>query len=818
MVVVQPGADAVSVSFLFPSALWLLLLLVPATLWIGRTRSRVHLALRALLIATVVLALAQPMLLRDDGSARQVIVLDQRDWLGVAAKEAARAALAAVLARADRDDRLSVVQIGGARAVADDIEWTGLPADAGLAAALMAAQAAIAPGERGSITAIADPRDRTAEWADARTVIAHRSIPLSFVALDGDSGSPRIASASAKPGAAGSPASVDVVLMGTGDDVVVELRRAGSIVRRSQPVALNGMRTLTLTLDRREPAFETLEVALSGARAGAATPVTIAGDDPLRVALVRSGGAAPLQRLLGPGFAVDALSPGDLGDAAGFDLVMLDDLPLSRLPTAGQSRLRAAIAQQGKGLLFAGGPDAFAKPPPGAPLAVALPIVPEGKREIEKPSVALAIVIDSSGSMRGKLLQMAKQTARLAVARLTPQDQVGVVEFYGARQWAVPMQYARDTDGIKRAIGRMEAQGSSILYPAIQEALFALKRTEARYKHILVISDAGVEEGRYEELIRFVATDKINLSTVLVGNDPEGEERMVDWARWGRGRYYAVRDEFSLVQVDFARPETKLAPGWRSGPFAVRADPAVGWWSGTPAGRIPPVDGYAPGKLRPGAQALARVDGNAPLLASWQFGAGRVTMLAADPLGQGTARWRGWSGYGEWLARVLVGTAQRTESLSLEAVRQGANAVVTVQRPSGSDMDARLRAAAQGEPLQDVVLTRSGPGLFTATIPADPARELLVEADGAGSRTARRIVLPPAQGRGPADRVLPLADLADETGGVVVSAGDDQPPSPTSTGASERATALWQLLSALALLLYLFDIAWRRFPRRRRDL
>ena len=129
---------------------------------------------------------------------------------------------------------------------------------------------------------IADPRNRSAEWQDARDVIARRSIPLSVVPLDGASGAPRIASASAKPGAPGTPASVDVTLMGEGENIVVELRDGGRTVQRSQPIALHGSRAITLDLNRRDAGFDTLEVALAGAPEGHAVPVTIAGDDPLQ--------------------------------------------------------------------------------------------------------------------------------------------------------------------------------------------------------------------------------------------------------------------------------------------------------------------------------------------------------------------------------------------------------------------------------------------------------------------------------------------------------------------------------------------------------
>lgn len=803
-----------SVSFLLPGALWFMLL-VPLALWMGRGCAPQHLLLRGLLIAATVLALAQPVWLRDDGAARQVIVLDQRDWLGEETRAAGRDTLARMLAEASDADRVALVQLGGSRVAVDGVEWIGLLQNGDLGDALVTAQAAIAPGERGSIVAIADPRNDTSDWNGARDTIAARSIPLNFVATDGSPGAARIVSATARPGAAGSAGMIEVQLMGAGEDVSVELREDGRVIDRSEPVEIDGTRTLSLDLDRREPGFDTYEVGLSGEASDRAISVTIAGDDPMRVALMRGkgDGTASLQNLVGPGFLIRLVSPTGGGGLDGFDLVVIDDIPLSRIPAGRQADLREAIARRGKGLVYAGGQDAFAKVPPGAPLGQALPFMPEGRRMVEKPSVALAIVIDSSGSMQGKLLELAKQTARLAVARLTAQDQVGVVEFYGSQQWAVPMQYARDTAAIGRSISRMEAQGSSILYPAIQEALFGLKRVDARYKHILVISDAGVEQERYEQLIRFIARDRINLSTVLVGNDPEGEKRMADWARWGRGRYYAVRDEFGLVQVDFARPETKPAPGWRNGSFAVRTNPAVGWWDDLALGAMPPVEGYAPGTVRPGAQSLATVAGGAPLLTSWQYGAGRVTALAVDPVGQGTARWRGWRGYGEWLARVLIGTAQRAESLSIDAVREGANVQITVRREGVGTAIPTLRAAAAGQPLAEIALTRNGPSLFSASLAAAPASELLIEASEEGR--SRRIVLEPSEGRGTADRVLPLAGLAQETGGLVVGPDEALPTWPTSAGTSEKTTPLWQLLSLLALMLYLADIVWRRFPRRR---
>jgi Mg-chelatase subunit ChlD len=220
---------------------------------------------------------------------------------------------------------------------------------------------------------------------------------------------------------------------------------------------------------------------------------------------------------------------------------MLDDLPAARLPAPAQRSLLQAVRQDGLGLFYTGGQKAFATGGyDRTPLGDALPVSLRQDEKLEQPSVALAIVIDTSGSMKGQKIELAKQVARFAVGKLTPLDSVGVVEFYGAKQWAVPMQPARDTPEVERAIGRMEANGSSVLFPAIQEAYYALKGTNARYRHILVITDAGVEEQRYQQLLTHIADDRITVSTALVGADPEGEEKMALWARWGRGRYYAI--------------------------------------------------------------------------------------------------------------------------------------------------------------------------------------------------------------------------------------------------------------------------------------
>ena len=67
------------------------------------------------------------------------------------------------------------------------------------------------------------------------------------------------------------------------------------------------------------------------------------------------------------------------------------------------------------------------------------------KEEKRDPSTTLVVIIDTSGSMNGERVQLAKECARLAIRRLLPHDKVGIVEFYGSKRWAAPIQPASDS-------------------------------------------------------------------------------------------------------------------------------------------------------------------------------------------------------------------------------------------------------------------------------------------------------------------------------------------------------------------------------------
>jgi hypothetical protein len=806
-------------SFLYPHTLWLIVLL-PLIWWRPGRVTPLHRGIRTAIFACVIAALAQPAVILPAGQARRIVILDQRDSLSPEARARARTALDRLLVARDRG-RTTLIQLGGTRVpgnVDDRIEIASARDAASLPGVLQRALAGVPLGAGGTITLISDGLSSDRHWTRAVEAIARRGIPIDTIALERAERAALISDVDIQPVRAGETANATITVDGTGNDLRAALYAGDRLLARTPVFAVRGTTRVAAAFPATAAGFHPITVMLEGTQSQMTAHVPV--QDPVRLLYAgQPGGADLLQKLLGQGFAVNA-GPVAKADPARYAAVILDDVsPVSLAPDV-QARLVKSIAVGGTGLLYGGGDAAFDFPQT-VPLAAVLPIVPKPEEKVQQPSVALAIVIDSSGSMQGNPLEIAKQVARVTVRKLGSADSVGVVEFYGAKQWAVPMQPARSIPDVERAIGRMQANGASVLYPAIEEAYYALKAVDARFKHLLIISDAGVEEQRYEPLLRHIADDRINVSTALVGTDLEGEERMAQWARWGRGRFYSVPDETSLVEMNFKIPEIKPQSGMRRGGFSLTVGRDNGWLRGMASGALPPIDGYVRTTARPQAETLVRTASGDPVLASWQVGNGRVTALMTQMLGAGTAGWRNWTRYGEWLGRVVARTANQQPPIELRLSREGDRLTIVAQRLSGgqhADPVVRLMDAAGGGPDRIVAMDEKAPGLFVGVTMLAPNRPALVEAnDGvavvrAADRAGSDVASPDAM---PLASALPLARASAATGGVHLADPGAPLPDRKQASGDDRAVPFWSWLSLFALLLYLGELLYRRWPGRR---
>ncbi len=822
-------------SFLAP--IWLFLLVLAALPWVLRAESGArHARMRSLIFVLLAIALARPVIDTNERRVHHAVIVDAT--ASVDSGGAARRGTALLAALPD-GDRTTAVLLGPEeldaefRGTADKtLRITG-PSTSSLAAALSAAERTIPDGARGSITLISDGLATDARHGPVVARLSAREIPVHVVPM------------SPKPGR---NAVTGLVLDGTAR-VGHTARIHVDFVSQTGAPSATEVGTADVTLDgptgplappqrasdwggaRFE--FEPVSPGYLSvtAKAGAPMTKTIAVQDALRVLHVGgrvSGSGERLAALIGAGFDVTFAPDGeqtDLPALDGYDLVVVDDRPADTVSDRWQRDVVRAVTERGLGLVMCGGGGAFG---PGGwhdtPLAAVLPIESAQKEEKRDPSTTLAIIIDTSGSMSGGRVQLAKEVARLAMRRLLPHDKVGIVEFYGAKRWAAPLQPASNAIELQRALNRLNAGGGTVILPAIEEAYYGMQNVQTRYKHVLILTDGGVERGAFEPLLRKMAEEGMNVSTVLIGGSAHSEF-LVSIANWGKGRFYAVPNRFNLPELLLKQPTTARLPAYRPGTHPVRARGGAGWWGNVDASAVPPLSGYVETRAKPAAITLLETQSAGhPVVASWRRGLGRVTVMTTEPTGPGTSGWTNWPDYGRFLARILERTARDADAeFAFSIVRDDDLITVVAERSApGLAKPFATRLAHDGAMTQSLDFREIADGLFRARFAAEPEREVRVEASvtqrpgDAGSPPFRLVSSALADVSGeahvPPGRAEGLALIARATGGEIVTAGDIASFRPRAGGgvAPRDVLELRPLLLLLALLAYLGDVLVRR--------
>jgi Ca-activated chloride channel family protein len=136
----------------------------------------------------------------------------------------------------------------------------------------------------------------------------------------------------------------------------------------------------------------------------------------------------------------------------------------------------------------------------------------------EEP-IALAVLIDTSASMEGKI-DTAQEAAIGFARRMRPRDVMQVVQFDG--QVSILQAFTNDVAALERAIRRATVRGSTALYNAIYVSLKDLKKVRAR----------GSEDIRREAIV--VLSDGDDTSSLVAYDE------VLDLAKRSETAIYAI--------------------------------------------------------------------------------------------------------------------------------------------------------------------------------------------------------------------------------------------------------------------------------------
>lgn len=371
--------------------------------------------------------------------------------------------------------------------------------------------------------------------------------------------------------------------------------------------------------------------------------------------------------------------PESLEELAAFDAIVLADFPATAMTPRQMQMIKRYVVDLGGGLVMLGSENSFGL---GGyyktPVEDVLPLVSRFEKEKEKPSLAMVLVIDKSGSMTGMPIALARQAAKAAVELLGTRDTIGVVGFDGQPQVICEMTSAASRDAVQASIDSLEAGGGTYMYPAMVAAKEMLETTPAKIRHMICLSDGQTQPADHESLVEEMAESGITVSTVALGE--ADRQLLATIAELGHGRYYETNDPANVPQI-FTK-ETMQAT--RS---AIKEDLYAGIQvsdhtilAGYRGEDLPLALGYVMTEAKPAAQLLLAVETGDPLLAVGRYGLGTGMAYTSDLTERWGGQWLAWDGCGRFWAQALRGVLRKNsvDGLRVESRRaaDGWNLVV----------------------------------------------------------------------------------------------------------------------------------------------
>lgn len=350
-------------------------------------------------------------------------------------------------------------------------------------------------------------------------------------------------------------------------------------------------------------------------------------------------------------FEVSADSPSTSKDVNDFQLLVLNNVDLNRIPLATKSHW-AEYVEKGGGLLLIGGERQTYKEPSQMdaldrvlPAKIAPPKEPRG--------MCVALVLDKSASMEGKKIELAKLSALGVVDHLKPTDTIGVLIFDNSYEWTVPLRHAQDKTLIKRLISGITPDGGTQIAPALEEAYRRVLQSDATYKHIVLLTDGISEEGNSIDLSKEAGQHQTTISTVGLGQDVN-RSYLQRVASASGGKSYFLEQPQGLEQIllkdviDYSGSsavEKSLKPILQQ-----RAEIL----DGISMESAPPLKGYIRFEAKPTAQTVLSINAQRrdPLYVHWQYGLGHVGVFTSDAKSRWAESWMAWPGFDRFWVNV----------------------------------------------------------------------------------------------------------------------------------------------------------------------
>lgn len=513
--------------------------------------------------------------------------------------------------------------------------------------------------------------------------------------------------------------------------------------------------------------------------------------------------------------------PSDLSEMQGYECLILSNVPATSMTMRQMDLIGIYVQDLGGGLIMLGGDQAFGL---GGyyrtQIEEILPVRSNFEKEREKPSLAMMLVIDKSGSMGGQKIELAKDAAQAAVELLGPKDAIGVIAFDGDSYTVSELRPTSDRGAISDAISTIEASGGTNMYPAMADAYEALIDATAKLKHVILMTDGVSSPGDFQGVAGDMSASRITLSTVALGQG-SSEDLLEELAQIGGGRYYFCDDPQSVPQV-FAKETVEASKSAINElPFVPQLVRPTSVLDGIELDLSPLLLGYVVTRPKPTAEFILASESGDPLLVWWRYGLGMSVAFTSDAKNRWAGEWMTWPDFGTFWAQIIRHAMRKDDNrgVFVEVERDGNRTRVVMDAVDDNgrfidEAETRLTVIDPRLKNEKIAMRQTAPGRYEASVETlrrgayhfDIATNRM---DGTSQRSSRGI----AVGYPDELRLLPRGDeLLRQVASV--SGGRYDAPATSITEDDDRTARdpvpIWPWLLMAGLVLFIADVAFRR--------
>jgi hypothetical protein len=440
---------------------------------------------------------------------------------------------------------------------------------------------------------------------------------------------------------------------------------------------------------------------------------------------------------------------------------------------------------------------------------------------MQKPPVAVMLVLETTESSDGD--QVVRGAANAVIDQLTTRDFVGVTNGTNGNL-VVPLTQVTDKAKLKATIAGMMLGDPPSYGPDLNAAAQQLDKSKAGLKHIILLGDGDATMDNYEPIVTAIHKKGITVSTVAAGSFGTDPGLMRQIAGWGHGRFYQSNSVRDVPQIFLKETNEALKPWIVEGTIAPHLTSLLEALPGVPVNSFPALTGYVATTPRAAADVILQSPQGDPLLATWEYGLGRVMAWTSDAQGRWTAALVRWPSANRFFGDVVRYTLPQAgdPALQLESQVQGDHTHILVTAPTYSGAGVTVSAVTPDLADRELTLATTGPGRFEGDLPTDQVGSYLLHVTQSAGGVVKHtntfgIVVPYSpEYRDLGTDLNSLRAVARAGGGTVIT--DLAQVYNVPVPATQAAQPLDELLLVLAIILFPIDVALRRLILRVEDV